>query len=135
MMLASRLGAGPVGARLIARTMAAPFPSRLDQDLLDLRQRPVRFLRGAADHLGPVQAEQPAQRRLMPGPEPDDSGVIGVQPVGDHPVCHIAQAALLDHPAGPLALAVPVQQQRHYRLRVERGPPVPVGPVPAAEPA
>jgi hypothetical protein len=38
-----------------------------------------------------------------------------------------------DHPAGPLALAVAVQQQRHHHLRVERGPPVPVGPVRTAE--
>jgi hypothetical protein len=66
-------------------------------------------------------------------PEPGDGGVIRVQPAGDHPVGHIAHAPLLDHPAGPLALAVPVQQQRHHHLRVERRPPVPVSPVPAAE--
>jgi hypothetical protein len=61
--------------------------------------------------------------------------VIRVQPAGDHPVGHIAHAPLLDHPAGPLALAVPVQQQRHHHLRVERRPPVPVSPVHAPETA
>jgi hypothetical protein len=59
--------------------------------------------------------------------------MIGVQPAGDHPVAHVAQAPLFDHPAGPLALAVPIQQQRHHHLRVKRGASVPVGPVPAAE--
>jgi hypothetical protein len=59
--------------------------------------------------------------------------VIRIQPAGDDPVADIAHAPLLDHPAGPLALAVPVQQQRHHHLRVERRPPVPVSPVPAAE--
>ena len=69
----------------------------------------------------------------MPGPEPGDRGVIGTQPAGDHPVAHIAHAPPLDHPAGPLALAVAIQQQRHHHLRVERRPAMPVGPVPAAE--
>ena len=103
---------------------------RLGEQLLDLRQRPVRLLRGVAGQLGAIQAEraqrhhalrgqqpqhlaeQPAQRLLMPGPEPGDGRVIRVQAAGDHPVAHIAHAPLLDHPAGPLALAVPVQQQR-----------------------
>jgi len=61
--------------------------------------------------------------------------VIRAQPAGDHPVGHVPQAPLLDHPAGPLALAGAVQQQRDHHLRVERGPPVPAGPVPAPEPA
>ena len=209
-----RLGAGPVGARLIARAAAAALPgrrsrvpgllpgplrltarlvlgrqpvpgpgqplpplsppgqrprrrrlritgfrgvlgsvdrSRLGQDLLDLRQRPVRLLRRVARQLRPVQAEQPerhhalggqqaqhlaeqpAQRRLMPGPEPGDGGMIRVQPAGDHPVGHIPHAPLPGHPAGPLTLAVPVQQQRDHHLRVKCCPPVPVRPVPAAE--
>ena len=34
-------------------------------------------------------AEQPAQRLLMPGPEPGDSGMIGMQPAADHPVGHV----------------------------------------------
>jgi hypothetical protein len=59
--------------------------------------------------------------------------MIGVQPPGDHPVGHVPRAPLLDHPAGPLALAVPVQQQRDHHLRVKRRPAVPIGPVPAAE--
>ena len=59
--------------------------------------------------------------------------MIGAQPAGDHPVGHIPHVPLLDHPAGPLALAVPVQQQRHHHLRVKRRPPMPIGPVPAAE--
>jgi hypothetical protein len=54
-------------------------------------------------------------------------------PPGDHPVGHVPHAPLLDHPAGPLALAVPIQQQRDHHLRAERRPAVPVGPVPAAE--
>jgi hypothetical protein len=54
---------------------------------------------------------------------------------GDHPVARIPHAPPLDHPAGPLALAVPIQQQRHHHLRVKRRPAVPVGPVPAPEPA
>jgi hypothetical protein len=69
----------------------------------------------------------------VPGPEPGDGRVVGVQAAGDHPVGHIPHAPLLDHPAGPLALAVPVQQQRDHRLRIERRPPMTVGPVPAAE--
>ena len=143
------------------RRRAVTFPGvvggvgrgRLGQDLLDLRQRPVRLLRGVAGQLGPVQAqqaqrhhalrgqqpqylaEQPAQRLFVPGPEPGDGGVIRVQPAGDHPVGHIAHAPLLDHPAGPLALAVAVEQQRDHHLRVERRPAVTVSPVPAAEAA
>jgi hypothetical protein len=209
-----RLGAGPVGARLITRTASAPLPGRrgripgvllgplrvparlvlggepvpgpgqprpppgppgqrprcrlvqlaaepgvlggvgrgrLSQDLLDLRQRPVRLLRGVAGQLGPVQAEQaqrhhalggqqpqhlaeqPAQRRFMPGPEPGGGRVIGAKPARDHPVADVPYAPLPGHPAGPLALAVAVQQQRDHHLRVERGPPVPVSPVPAPE--
>jgi hypothetical protein len=61
--------------------------------------------------------------------------MIRVQAAGDHPVAYNAHAPLLDHPAGPLTLAVPVQQQRHHHLRIERRPPVPVRPAPAAEPA
>jgi hypothetical protein len=59
--------------------------------------------------------------------------MIRVQPAGDHPVADVAHAPLFDHPAGPLALAVPVQLQRDHHLRVERRTPVPIGPVPAAE--
>jgi hypothetical protein len=61
--------------------------------------------------------------------------MVGAQPASDHPVGHIADAPLLDHPAGPLALAVAIQQQRHHHLRVERRPAVPIGPVAAVEPA
>ena len=59
--------------------------------------------------------------------------MIGAQAAGDYPVAHVAHAPLLDHPAGPLALAVPIQQQRHHHLRVERRPAVPIGTVAAAE--
>jgi hypothetical protein len=69
----------------------------------------------------------------MPGPEPGDRRMVGAQPAGDHPVADVAHAPLFDHPAGPLALAVPIQQQRDHHLRIERRPAVPVGPVPAAE--
>jgi hypothetical protein len=55
--------------------------------------------------------------------------MVGVQPAGDHPVTHIPHAPLLDHPAGPLALAVAIQQQRHHHLRIERRPAMTVGPV------
>ncbi len=124
---------------------------RLREQLVDLRQRPVRLLRGVAGQLGAIQAEgaqrhhalggqqpqhlaeQPAQRHLMLRPEPGDGRVIGLQPAGDHPVAHVAHAPLLDDPAGPLSLAVAIQQQRDHHLGVERRPPVPVGPVPAAE--
>jgi molybdopterin-dependent oxidoreductase-like protein len=37
--------------------------------------------------------------------------------------------------AGPLSLAVAIQQQRHHHLRSERRPAVPIGPVAAVEPA
>jgi len=57
--------------------------------------------------------------------------MIGAQAASDHPVAHITNAPLLDHPAGPLALAVAIQQQRHHHLRVKRRPAVPIGPVPA----
>ena len=60
--------------------------------------------------------------------------MAGVQPAGDHPVGHIAQAPLPGHPAGPLTLAVAIQQQRDHHPRVERRPAVPAGPVAAAEP-
>ena len=124
---------------------------RLGENLLDLRQRPVRLVRSVTGQLGAIQAEcsqrhhalggqqpqhlaeQAAQRLLMPGPEPGDGGMIRVQPPGDHPVADVTDAPLLHHPAGPLALAVPVQQQRHHHFRVERRPPVPISPVPAAE--
>ena len=94
--------------------------SRLSQHLPDLRQRPVRLLRGTAGQLGAIQAqqtqrhhalggqqpqhlaEQPAQRRLMPDPEPGDGRMTGVQAAGDHPVGHVPHAPLLNHPAGPL---------------------------------
>ena len=71
---------------------------RLGQQLPGLRQRPVRLLRRVARQLGAIQAEQaqrhhalggqqprhlaeqPAQRRLVPGPEPGDGGMIGRSP-------------------------------------------------------
>ena len=99
---------------------------RLGENLLDLRQRPVRLVRGVTSQLGAIQAEcsqrhhalggqqsqhlaeQPVQRLLMPGPEPDDGGMIRVQAPGDHPVADIAYAPLLHDSAGPLALAVHV---------------------------
>jgi hypothetical protein len=59
--------------------------------------------------------------------------MVGAQPAGDHPVAHVAPTPAFDHPAGPLTLAVSIQQQRHHHLRVERRPAVPIGPVPAAE--
>jgi hypothetical protein len=61
--------------------------------------------------------------------------MIRMQPAGDHPVAHIAHAPPLDHPAGPLTLAVPIQQQRHHHLRVERRPAMAVGQIAAPEPA
>ena len=69
-----------------------------------------------------------AQRLLMPRPEPGDGDMIRAQPAGDHPVGHVPHAPLPGHPAGPLTLAVPIQQQRHHHLRVKRRPPVPIGP-------
>jgi hypothetical protein len=69
----------------------------------------------------------------MPGPEPGDGRMIGTQAAGDHAVAHIANAPLFDHPAGPLALAVGVEQQRDHHLRIKRRPAVPIGPVAAAE--
>ena len=101
---------------------------RLGQDLLDLRQRLVRLLRGVAGQLRPIQAqraqrhhalgrqqpqhltEQPAQRRLVPGPEPGNGRMVRAEPAGDHPVADIPHAPLFDHPAGPLALGVGVEQ-------------------------
>jgi hypothetical protein len=59
--------------------------------------------------------------------------MIWAQASADDPVAHIPHAALFDHPAGPLALAVSIQQQRDHHFRVERRPAVPVGPVAAAE--
>jgi hypothetical protein len=59
--------------------------------------------------------------------------MIRAQPASDHPVADIPHAPLFDHPAGPLALAVAIKQQRHHHLRVKRRPPMPIGPVLAAE--
>jgi hypothetical protein len=70
----------------------------------------------------------------MPGPEPGDGRMIGAQAASDHPVRDVAHAPLLDHPAGPLALGIGVEEQRHHHLRVERRPAVPIGPVAAVEP-
>jgi hypothetical protein len=127
------------------------YLGRLGKNLLDLRQRLVRLLRGVAGQLRPIKteraqrhhalgrqqpqhlAEQPAQRLLMPGPEPGDGRMVWAQPASDHPVTDIPHAPLFDHPAGPLALGVGIQQQRDHHLRVERRPAVPIGPVPAAE--
>jgi len=137
----------------VAGVLGGVGRGRLTEQLLDLRQRPVRLLRRVAGQLGAIQAEQaqrhhafggqqpqhlaeqPAQRHLVPSPEPGNGGMIGTQPAADHPVADIAHAPLLDHPAGPLALAVPIQQQRDHHLRIERRPAMPIGPVLAAEPA
>jgi transposase len=99
----------------VAGVLGSISSGRLGQQLLDLRQRPVRLLRRIAGQLGAIQAEQaqrhhafsgqqpqhlaeqPAQRRLMPGPEPGDRRVIRAQPAGDHPVAHIPHTPLLDH--------------------------------------
>jgi hypothetical protein len=151
---------GPAGQRPRGRRRrAAAFPGvfggigpgRLGKNLPGLRQRPVRLLRGVAGQLGALQAEcsqrhhalggqqpqhlaeQSAQRLLMPRPEPGDGGVIRAQPAGDHPVADVAHAPLPGHPAGPLALAVAIQQQRHHHLRAERRAPVTISPVPAPE--
>jgi hypothetical protein len=151
---------GPAGQRprrgrlrgaAVLRVVGGVRGSRLSEHLLNLRQRPVRFLRGVAGQFRPIQAqqaqrhhalggeqpqhlaEQPAQRCLVPGPEPGDGGVIRMQPAGDHPVADVPHAPLLDHPAGPLALAVPVQQQRDHHLRAGRRPPVAIGPVAGTE--
>ena len=151
---ASRSRARPSRSRRPARraSVRGVGRGRLGEQFLDLRQRPVRLLRRISGQLGAVQAdraqrhhalggqqpqhlaEQPAQRLIVPRPEPGDRGVIRVQPASDHPVAHIAHAPALDHPAGPLTLAVAIQQQRDHHPRVERRPAVPVGPVAAAEP-
>jgi hypothetical protein len=124
---------------------------RLGEQLLDLRQRPVRDLGRVTSQLGAVQAElaqrhhalrrqqpqhlaeQPTQRRLVPGSEPGNGRMIRTQPGDDHPVGHVAHATLLDHPAGAFPLAVAVQQQRGHHLRVERRPAMPVGPMTTAK--
>jgi hypothetical protein len=69
----------------------------------------------------------------MPRPEPGDGGMAGMQAAGDHSVARIAYAPLPGHPAGPLALAVPVQQQRDHHLRAGRRPAMTVRAVPAPE--
>lgn len=69
----------------------------------------------------------------MPRPEPGDGGVIGVQVADNHPVGHVACAPRLDDSAGPLALAVAIEQQRDHHLRVVRGTAVPVAPVATPE--
>jgi hypothetical protein len=145
-------GQGPRRHRpRVAAVLGGVGRGRLGEQLLDLRQRPVRLLRRVAGQLRPIQAEQtqryhalggqqpqhlaeqPAQRHLMPRPEPRDGRMIGMQPAGDHPVAHVPHAPLFDHPAGPLTLAVAIQQQRHHHLRVERRPAVPAGPAGPAE--
>ena len=123
----------------------------LGEQLLDLRQRAVRRVRRVTGQLRAVQAqlaqrdhalrgqqpqhltEQLTERLLMPRPEPGDRRVIRVQPGDDQPVGHVAHAPLLDHPAGPLALAVAVQQQGDHHRRVVRRPAVPIGPIAAAK--
>ena len=78
---------------------------------------------------GPGQPLPPfgpaGQRSLTPRPEPGDGRVIGAQPASDHPVPDVPQRTVLDHPARPLTLAVPLQQQRHHHLRIERPRPCP----------
>jgi hypothetical protein len=134
-LLASARGAGSSSAPPSRASSAASTWAAAASSLPGLRQRPVGLLRRVAGQLGPIQAddpqrhhalggqqpqhlaEQPAQRLLMPGPEPGDRRMIGAQPAGDHPVADIAHAPFFDHPARPLALAVPIQQQRDHHLR------------------
>jgi hypothetical protein len=59
--------------------------------------------------------------------------MIWAQAPADHPVTHIPHAPLPGHPAGPLALAVAIQQQRDHHLRAGRRPAAPAGPAAAAE--
>ena len=98
----------------------------------------------AGDHVHADQALPRARRQrlhqqaldclLMPGHEPGDGRVVGVQPAADHPRAHIVPAGHLDRPRRPDPLAVAVHHQRHHHPRVIRRPALPVGPVPRHEP-
>ena len=55
---ASVRGVGRLRRVAVAGVLGGVSCGRLGQDLLDLRQRPVRLLRGVAGQLGAVQAQQ-----------------------------------------------------------------------------
>jgi hypothetical protein len=80
----SRHWPGSVRFAFCAALPASLVPSRLS--------RPSDTMPSAASN-----RSTSAQRLLVPGPEPGDSGVIGVQAARDHPVGHIPHAPLLDH--------------------------------------